>query len=113
MAAACRICGVLHHRLPLLMAIAMQHAPASHGAVVLAVLPLRTAMAGALVGGERPSLGFWACGLAGTGSALAYSLPAAGASGRLHWAAPPPPASAGSPAHAQGPGRALAPPPRV
>ena len=52
---------------PLLMAIAMQYAPASHGAVVLAVLPLLTAMAGALVAGERPSLGFWACGVAGTG----------------------------------------------
>jgi drug/metabolite transporter (DMT)-like permease len=71
---------------PLLMAIAMQYAPASHGAVVLAVLPLLTAMAGALVGGERPSLGFWACGLAGTGSVLVYSLLAGGASGDLHWA---------------------------
>ena len=71
---------------PLLMAIAMQYAPASHGAVVLAVLPLLTAMAGALVAGERPSLGFWACGLAGTGSVLVYSLLAGGASGDLHWA---------------------------
>src|SRR4051794_8139332 len=71
---------------PLLMAIAMQYAPASHGAVVLAVLPLLTAMAGALVGGERPSLGFWACGLAGTGIVLIYSLLAGGASGNLHWA---------------------------
>ena len=59
---------------PLLMAIAMQYAPASHGAVVLAVLPLLTAMAGALVAGERPSLGFWACGVAGTGTVLIYSL---------------------------------------
>ncbi len=66
---------------PLLMAIAMQYAPASHGAVVLAVLPLLTAMAGALVAGERPSLGFWACGVAGTGSVLVYSLLAGGASG--------------------------------
>ena len=64
---------------PLLMAIAMQYAPASHGAVVLAVLPLLTAMAGALVAGERPSLGFWACGVAGTGSVLVYSLLAGGA----------------------------------
>jgi drug/metabolite transporter (DMT)-like permease len=71
---------------PLLMAIAMQYAPASHGAVVLAVLPLLTAMGGALVAGERPSLGFWACGLAGTGSVLVYSLLTAGASGDLHWA---------------------------
>ena len=71
---------------PLLMAIAMQYAPASHGAVVLAVLPLLTAMGGALVAGERPSLGFWACGVVGTGAVLVYSLLTAGASGDLHWA---------------------------
>ena len=71
---------------PLLMAIAMQYAPASHGAVVLAVLPLLTAMGGALVAGERPSLGFWACGVAGTGAVLVYSLLTGGASGDLHWA---------------------------
>ena len=71
---------------PLLMAIAMQHAPASHGAVVLAVLPLLTAMGGALIAGERPSVGFWACGLAGTGSVLCYSVLAGSASGELQWA---------------------------
>jgi drug/metabolite transporter (DMT)-like permease len=71
---------------PLLMAIAMQHAPASHGAVVLAVLPLLTAMGGALIAGERPSLGFWACGLAGTGSVLGYSILTGVASDALKWA---------------------------
>jgi drug/metabolite transporter (DMT)-like permease len=71
---------------PLLMAIAMQHAPASHGAVVLAVLPLLTAMGGAIVAGERPSPGFWACGIAGTGTVLAYSLLTGAASSSLQWA---------------------------
>ena len=71
---------------PLLMAIAMQHAPAAHGAVVLAVLPLLTAMGGALVAGERPSPGFWACGVAGTLSVLAYSLLTGGTGGDLQWA---------------------------
>jgi drug/metabolite transporter (DMT)-like permease len=71
---------------PLLMAIAMQYAPASHGAVVLAVLPLLTAMAGALVAGERPSLGFWACGVVGTGAVLVYALLSAGDGGDLRWA---------------------------
>jgi drug/metabolite transporter (DMT)-like permease len=71
---------------PLLMAIAMQHAPASHGAVVLAVLPLLTAMAGALVAGERPSLGFWACGLAGTGAVIVYALLVGSVGGDLRWA---------------------------
>src|SRR5258707_8255510 len=113
MAAACRICGVLHHRLPLLMAIAMQHAPASHGAVVLAVLPLLTAMAGALVGGERPSLGFWACGLAGAGSVRAYSLLAAGPARDLHLARLPLAAPAGFHVRAHGPCGEMAPPPAV
>jgi len=71
---------------PLLMAIAMQHAPASHGAVVLAVLPLLTALGGALIAGERPSLGFWACGVAGTGSVLCYSILTGAASDALKWA---------------------------
>jgi drug/metabolite transporter (DMT)-like permease len=79
--AACSIVGF-----PWLMAIAMQHAPASHGAVVLAVLPLLTAMGGALVAGERPSMGFWACGVAGSGAVLVYSLLTAGGSGDLQWA---------------------------
>ena len=36
--------------------------------------------------GERPSLGFWACGVAGTGAVLFYSLLTGDASGDLHWA---------------------------
>ena len=71
---------------PLLMAIAMQHAPASHGAVVLAVLPLLTAMGGAIVAGERPSPGFWACGICGTGAVVAYSLLTGDGVGDLQWA---------------------------
>jgi drug/metabolite transporter (DMT)-like permease len=50
---------------PLLMAIAMQYAPASHGAVVLAVLPLLTAMGGRACGGRAAVprvLGLWSGG---------------------------------------------------
>src|SRR5262249_51405041 len=54
--------------------------------VVLAVLPLLTAMAGVLVARERPSLGFWACGVAGTAVVLVYALISGGGSGDLHWA---------------------------
>ena len=86
MAAARRFAGFSIIGFPLLMAIAMQYAPASHGAVVLAVLPLLTAMGGALVAGERPSLGFWACGVAGTGAVLVYSLLTGAGSGDLQWA---------------------------
>jgi drug/metabolite transporter (DMT)-like permease len=81
MFALCSIIGF-----PQLMNIAMQYAPASHGAVVLAVLPLLTAMAGVVVAGERPSLGFWACGVAGTGAVFVYSLLAGAGSTDLHWA---------------------------
>jgi drug/metabolite transporter (DMT)-like permease len=79
--ALCSIIGF-----PLLMTVAMQYAPAAHAAVVLAVLPLLTAMAGVIVARERPSLGFWACGVAGTGVVLVYALLAGGGSGDLHWA---------------------------
>lgn len=80
--ALCSIIGF-----PLLMTVAMQYAPASHAAVVLAVLPLLTGMAGVVVARERPSLGFWACGVAGTAVVLVYSLlSGGGGSGDLHWA---------------------------
>jgi drug/metabolite transporter (DMT)-like permease len=79
--AVCSIIGF-----PLLMTTAMQYAPASHAAVVLAVLPLLTAMAGVLVARERPSPAFWACGIAGTVVVLVYALLSGGGSGDLHWA---------------------------
>jgi drug/metabolite transporter (DMT)-like permease len=79
--ALCSIIGF-----PLLMTVAMQYAPASHAAVVLAVLPLLTAMAGVLVARERPSLGFWGCGVAGTAVVLVYALISSGGSGDLGWA---------------------------
>lgn len=71
---------------PLLMTTAMQYAPASHAAVVLAVLPLLTAMAGVIVARERPSFGFWACGVAGTLVVLLYAILSGSGSGDLHWA---------------------------
>jgi drug/metabolite transporter (DMT)-like permease len=42
---------------PLLSAIAMQDAPASHGAVIVGLLPLFTALGGVWRAGERPSVG--------------------------------------------------------
>jgi drug/metabolite transporter (DMT)-like permease len=78
------ICSIIGF--PLLMTIAMQYAPASHAAVVLAVLPLLTAMAGVVVARERPSPGFWACGIAGTAVVVVYAVLSGGGSGDLHWA---------------------------
>ena len=50
---------------PVFMALAMAHVPASHGGVVLGIVPLATVAAAALVTDERPSLGFWLASAAG------------------------------------------------
>ena len=71
--AACVVLGF-----PLFSAFAMREAPAAHGGVVLAGLPLLTAMAATVVANERPSRAFWLYGLAGTAAVLAYVLIAAG-----------------------------------
>jgi drug/metabolite transporter (DMT)-like permease len=44
---------------PLLSAIAMKEAPAAHGAVIVGLLPLATALCGVWRAGERPSRSFW------------------------------------------------------
>ncbi len=59
---------------PVLSALAMRSLPASHGAIVLGILPLATAAAGALRAGDRPSPGFWLAGLAGSTLVVAYAL---------------------------------------
>ena len=58
---------------PLLSAWAMQQLPAAHGAIVIAILPLFTAIAGAVRTHERPSLGFWLASLAGSATVLAFA----------------------------------------
>jgi len=69
---------------PLFLALALRLVPASHAAVVTGVLPLATAAVGALVLRQRPSIGFWACALAGTALVLGYAAWQGG--GALHWA---------------------------
>jgi len=59
---------------PALTAFAMQSAPASHGGVVLGILPLATAVAAMLVGRERPSLAFWLWGFIGAAAVVAFAL---------------------------------------
>ncbi|MEH0885374.1 DMT family transporter [Enterobacter sp. UNJFSC 003] len=44
---------------PLLTALALQHISSSHSIVFLGMLPLATAIFGAIRGGERPRLPFW------------------------------------------------------
>lgn len=57
---------------PLFSTLAMTRVDASHGAIVIAVLPLATTAAGALVTGERPSRRFWMLSLAGAACLFAY-----------------------------------------
>lgn len=54
--------------------VAMQTVPASHGGIVLGVLPLMTACFAALFGGERPGLLFWAFAVAGALLVISFSL---------------------------------------
>jgi len=65
---------------PVLASIAMGHVPASHGAVVLGVLPLATAVVGSLISHERPSLGFWVCGALGSLVVVLFALNEGGGS---------------------------------
>lgn len=59
---------------PGLMALAMVTVPASHGGVVLGILPLTTAAAASLILGERPSLRFWLLAILGTTVVVAFAL---------------------------------------
>jgi drug/metabolite transporter (DMT)-like permease len=59
---------------PLLTSVAMRTLPASHGAVLVGVLPLVTALYAALRGYERPSAGFWLVAALGSGMVVAFAL---------------------------------------
>lgn len=59
---------------PTFSAMAMTTLPASHGGVVLAVLPLTTALVSRLCHNERPSRAFWLLSIAGALLVLAFCL---------------------------------------
>jgi drug/metabolite transporter (DMT)-like permease len=59
---------------PGLMALAMLTVPASHGGVVLGILPLTTAAAASVILGERPSLRFWLLAGLGTTVVVVFAL---------------------------------------
>jgi len=61
-----------------LTSLALRTESASHGAVVIAMLPIATAVVATLRGGERPSLWFWLASIAGTLVVLVYVLARAG-----------------------------------
>ncbi|WP_028913582.1 DMT family transporter [Pseudorhodobacter ferrugineus] len=59
---------------PAFVNVAMQTVPASHGGIVLGVLPLLTAVFAAVIGGEKPGLAFWLWGVAGAALVLGFTL---------------------------------------
>ena len=61
-------------------ALAMQSVPASHGGVVLGILPLATSAISTLIAGERPSPAFWLAALAGAALVIGFTLHEGGGS---------------------------------
>lgn len=58
---------------PLFVSLAMKTLPSAHGGIVLGVLPLATAVVGALRFNERPSLAFWITAVMGSLLVITYA----------------------------------------
>jgi drug/metabolite transporter (DMT)-like permease len=59
---------------PLLMSMGMRRVDASHGGVVLGVLPIATALVAVAITHERPGPLFWIASVAGAALVIAFSL---------------------------------------
>lgn len=66
---------------PLLTSFALTSVPASHGAVVIAVLPAATAMAAVLRTRERPGRAFWIAAAIGAVVAVVFAVGGSGGGG--------------------------------
>jgi drug/metabolite transporter (DMT)-like permease len=71
---------------PLFTSVAMRHVEAVHASVIVGVLPLATALVGALLHRQRPSPGFWLCAALGSALVVAFALLRSGSGLRLHLA---------------------------
>ncbi|BCW34173.1 membrane protein [Arthrobacter sp. StoSoilA2] len=71
---------------PLLTTFALTSTTASHGAIVIALLPAATATVAVIRGRERPRLLFWVLTAIGVIAALVFALVQSGGFGQLHWA---------------------------
>ncbi len=67
--AACLVIGF-----PAALSVATVTVPASHGSIILALLPIATTIGAVLFAGERPSLAFWLITLVGAGLVAAFAL---------------------------------------
>ena len=70
---------------PMLTSFALTAAPASHGAVVIALLPAATAATAVFRGRERPQPAFWVATGAGALAAVGFAVAQPGGFGQLHW----------------------------
>lgn len=70
---------------PLFSSFALETAPASHAAVVIALLPAATAVMVVLRSHERPPRAFWAMAAIGALAALTFASLQGAGFGRLHW----------------------------
>lgn len=61
---AAGLCTIVAY--PLLIALSLQTVPASHGGVVLGIVPLATMACAAILVHERPTLGFWLASATGS-----------------------------------------------
>ncbi|MBT0770244.1 DMT family transporter [Kineosporia sp. J2-2] len=71
---------------PLLTSYALTTAPASHGAVVIALLPAATALTVVVRTGERPARSFWLFALAGAVAAVVFAMLGSGGLGQVRLA---------------------------
>lgn len=71
---------------PLLTSFALTSVPASHGAVVIALLPAATATMAVLRGHERPPAAFWAITGVGAAAAIVFASVQSGGIGSLQMA---------------------------
>ena len=69
---------------PLFTSVAMRYVEAVHASVIVGVLPLATALVGALLHRQRPSAGFWVCGAIGSALVVVFAVLKSGAGLRLH-----------------------------
>ncbi|MFT3877805.1 MAG: DMT family transporter [Propioniciclava sp.] len=69
---------------PLLTSFALTTTPASHGAVVIALLPAATAVCAVLRTGERPARSFWVAATFGALAAIVFATVQGGGFGGLH-----------------------------
>lgn len=70
---------------PVFTSFALTTASASHGAVVIALLPAATAVMAVLRGHERPPTTFWVLAAVGAAAAVGFATLQGGGPGGLHW----------------------------